>query len=53
MQNTTRRSIAISNVVAEQLQALIKITGENINRLINRLINEEYIRRIEKTTAKK
>jgi hypothetical protein len=44
-----RRSIALNKVVAEQIELLLKVTGENVNRLVNRLINEEYIRKVEKS----
>jgi hypothetical protein len=43
-----RRSIALTKVVAEQLNFLSEVTGENFNRLINRLISEEYIRKQSK-----
>lgn len=43
-------SVHLTSVVYEQLKELIEKTGENANRLINRLISEEYIRRQPKDT---
>jgi DNA-binding MarR family transcriptional regulator len=41
------RSVAFNEVTLSQLLEIIKVTGENVNRLVNRLINEEFIRKIE------
>ncbi len=41
------RSVSFNEVTLSQLLQIIETTGENINRLVNRLINEEFVRKIE------
>ncbi len=42
-----RRTIYTTKLNDVQLLELMEITGENFNRLMNRLINEEHIRRTQ------
>ncbi len=46
-QSRKTRSVSFNEVTLSQLLQIIETTGENINRLVNRLINEEFVRKIE------